>query len=335
MKRLLTGAATTLLLGAAAIAPVIQVDAQMLYAYCTEPTAAITRTVAPTATSSARNETIRPATIEKGCFAIMQASDGKEYRVELSKISYSKLGEKDGEQLNPKKADTSLLYLLTPASQAAIAFDASTDLTQTTATSLTYAHTITGSNPVVVTGTRVCSSTVSGITWNGVAMSAGATNSAAGGTGCEDTIYYLKAPTTGTHNTVVSVNASSDIAAATWSYTGADQTSPAGGSNTVDVSSANSVTLNITTTCDNAWLTAYGDNAGGGYSPAAGTTRRNPLAGGNAKFGVDSNGAKTPTGSYSLGLTSAGAQAWSLVGMAVCPVAAAVAVPIQGIINFE
>jgi hypothetical protein len=265
----------------------------------------------------------------------MRADDGKQYKLELPKTAYAKLGEKDGEQHNPKKADTSLLYLLTPATQAAVAFDASTDLTQTTATSLTYSHTITGSNPVVVTGTRVCSSTVSGITWNGVAMSAGATNSAAGGSGCEDTVYYLKAPATGAHNTVVSVNASSDIAAATWSYTGADQTTPAGGNNTADVTSANSITLSITTTCDNAWLTAYGDNGGGGYSMAAGTTRRNPLAGGNAKFGVDSNAAKTPTGSYSLGLTSAGVQAWSMAGMAICPVGAAVVVPPQDIFIFD
>lgn len=203
----------------------------------------------------------------------------------------------------------------------AIAFDAVTDLTQTTATSLTYSHTTTGSDRILFVGVR-STGTVTGVTYAGTAMVQQAFSDGTGGSGINNYIFSLFAPASGANNVVISMSSSIDIASGAMSYTGANQ------SNTLDatgtaVASATSITFTLTTVLDNCWLVMTGDNAGGGYTEGANTTRRYPVAGGNSKFGFDTNSAQTPAGSKSMSLSSAGSQGWTLVGASFAPVQAA------------
>jgi uncharacterized repeat protein (TIGR01451 family) len=130
-----------------------------------------------------------------------------------------------------------VLSLATLAGHAQVTLDASTSssaqLTSGTNT-LTFAHTSTGSNLVLVVGVSMNISgrnttTVSGITYNGVALTkAGAHNDESLVRRTE--IWYLINPATGANNVVVTLNIPGSgtigtVAGAT-TYRGADQTSP-------------------------------------------------------------------------------------------------------------
>lgn len=119
-------------------------------------------------------------------------------------------------------------------------------------------------------------------------------------------LYYLVAPDTGTHNIVVTNSTGSGILGMAASYTDVNQTSPIDNSAIGDNATGASLTTNITTTADNAWLVGGGTAAYGGIAAGANTTlrRTNGVNTGSALF--DSNGAKTPAGSYSLIITASG-----------------------------
>lgn len=87
------------------------------------------------------------------------------------------------------------------------------------------------------------------------------------------------------------------------------------GTPTIDVgspvdNSSNSVTLNVTTTGDNAWLFSTTRSVDTGDQIAGtGTVERTDTANSTG----DSNGAKTPTGSYSMGWTTSGTKLCGIV----------------------
>lgn len=85
---------------------------------------------------------------------------------------------------------------------------------------LTFAHTVSGANRILVVGTR--EPAVSGVTYNGVALTKAISSS--GGSGVDSAIWYLIAPATGTNNIVVSATANMVCYASSW--TGVDQVSP-------------------------------------------------------------------------------------------------------------
>ena len=80
----------------------------------------------------------------------------------------------------------------------AVAFDAATKSLETTTSPLTWSHTCTGSNLLLVVGITTSHSTspnCTGVTYNGVSMTKiGADRDYVGG---ETTLWYLLAPTTG------------------------------------------------------------------------------------------------------------------------------------------
>ena len=91
----------------------------------------------------------------------------------------------------------------------AIAFDAVTGYTLSGTTSDTFAHTVTGANTIL----WVCAQTgsagtpaISGVTYNGVSMTAAASSGVQTGSNANQRIflYYLVGPATGAHNVVIS-----------------------------------------------------------------------------------------------------------------------------------
>jgi uncharacterized repeat protein (TIGR01451 family) len=128
-------------------------------------------------------------------------------------------------------------FLISLESQAQVALDATTSSSRrltTGTTTLTFAHTTTGTNLVLVVGVSMnisggVSSTVGSVTYNGVALTkAGAQNDS--GNQRRTEMWYLIAPATGTHNVIVTVKvpfaATIGTVAGATTFTGADQTSP-------------------------------------------------------------------------------------------------------------
>lgn len=206
----------------------------------------------------------------------------------------------------------------------AIAYDASANGTALPDTTCTWSHTCTGSNRlliVVITSAGGYEDVITGVTYNSVAMTrvpsvgyvydAGSQNRAV-------FMYYLIAPSTGANNVVVSASSARYLRCASASYTGVKQSGFPDGSNSNSNSgdeSATSVTTSVTTGDDNCW------NISGlmSYQPVAstGVTERQNV---NNYCGLgDSNGAKTPPGSYSMTWTNSTPQWDGAIQVSIAP----------------
>lgn len=197
----------------------------------------------------------------------------------------------------------------------AIAFDAySTG--STTGTSLTVSHTTSGSNRILIVGVQTGtggSSLVTGITYNGTAM----TNiDSSIGNGVQRWLetWYLIAPTSGTHDIVVSTSGSVFIQVVATSYTGALQSGQPDAHGTKASVSGSSFSHAITTVHGECWLVGFLENDGGTIVAGASTTLRSAL-GGLAL--ADSNGT-VAVGSVSLAYTGANAD-WNSLELSIQP----------------
>jgi hypothetical protein len=94
------------------------------------------------------------------------------------------------------------------------------------ANSLTVSHTVAGSNTLLLVGVhcRSASTDVTGVTYNGVAMTLVGTNENSGVTGVQ--WYSLVAPAAGANNVVVSLSSYKLFSVLIYSLTGVDQTTP-------------------------------------------------------------------------------------------------------------
>lgn len=177
----------------------------------------------------------------------------------------------------------------------AIAFDASTDGGTANATTLTWAHTCTGTNLILFVTATTNGATVTGITYNGVAMTS-AGNVATGSN--HSYLYYLIAPATGANNVVVTLSGSANVSGASASYTSVFQ--GALDSATSDSNAAStSITVSTTTVNDNAWLVSGGSTSASVASAGSNTTVRQSTSSIFHPYLTDSNASQTPAGSHS------------------------------------
>lgn len=185
----------------------------------------------------------------------------------------------------------------------AIAFDASSQGQNGGGlATLTFSHTCSGSNRIlfVNTGCHTSIATITGVTYNGVAM----TSVHAPITSPDNfymQLWYLLAPATGANNIVVTASAADGIVGEAASYTGAAQT-------TLDATSiatlqpGTSFTQNITTVADNCWI-VWGNYRGAAIAAGANTVvRQQDLVQYGAAI-CDTNSAQTPAGSKSMNCT--------------------------------
>lgn len=182
-----------------------------------------------------------------------------------------------------------------------IAFDATGNGGTSSATSLTWSHTCTGSNRILfvapqglVSGTdNITSMTYAGAAMTKIAQVQIPTDRLL-------TLWYLIAPATGANNVVINFTGNF-MTGLSSSYTGASQTGVPDASNTGSTTGT-SLTVAVTTVANNCWLVG---NLGNSSSTAvAGTNtfgRLIPPGQGNGFF--DSNAAQTPAGSHSLQTT--------------------------------
>jgi len=199
----------------------------------------------------------------------------------------------------------------------AIAFDAFTAGGFSSSTTHTYSHTCTGSDRILfVHGyTNSNSDLITGITYNGVAMSFISKGSPSGGR--YSYLYYLVAPATGANNVVITASSSTSLGGTSTSYTGASQSGQPDGTQSQLVTETNTDNT-VVTTADNCWavLTSIGAQA----TASTNTTLRGVGSTfGDAKM-FDNNADITPAGSYAMATTSGGAGAIQYLQASFAPV---------------
>lgn len=206
-----------------------------------------------------------------------------------------------------------LLAAVTPAS-AAIAFDAAGGPQYSgSATSITWSHTTTGSDRILIVFHHLASAAGdigTGCTYNSVAMTLiDKHQNTANGVGYTY-LYYLVAPTTGANSVVCSTSAAAAQEGASMSYTGASQTGqPDSFANSASGAQVTTFTTTTTVVASNTWLVGvFADNAFAS-SAGTGTVRRTAASVGLQSGGFDSGGT-VGTGSQSLQATTATATDW-------------------------
>lgn len=215
-------------------------------------------------------------------------------------------------------------------SSIALAFDAASNSGyQSTGTSYSWSHTCTGSNrflAVDVSLLALAGTTVSGITYNGVALSLIGTQ--ASGTGAVRVESWgLIAPATGS-NTIVVTFSGSIVAGASAgcavSYTDVHQTTPTeafNGATATNVGAADA-TVTITTVTDNDWV--HGAVGTDDTAITANQTSRNNVTGTLGSGADEDTGPKTPAGAQAMSYTAVAALAtWAIAGYGIRPVTAA------------
>lgn len=197
----------------------------------------------------------------------------------------------------------------------AIALDATSSSANQVGSSVTFAHTCSGSNRILIVGISIAAGipTVSSVTYNGVALTQIA--SVLGVAADRRTeLWYLIAPATGSNNIVVTLSGAPgaffNVGAV--SYTGAKQSGqPDVSANTSNTTAVTTTSQSVTTTTNNCWTVGViCDGAADQSTTQAGTTFRLKVhnrvgTAGYELFMVDSNGAVGAAGSYSLGETHA------------------------------
>jgi hypothetical protein len=209
-----------------------------------------------------------------------------------------------------------------------ILFDSASNSGYKTANaSYSWSHTCTGSNRILLVGISMLSvagSSVSSITYNGVALSLiRAKASVTGAVRVE--LWGLVAPATGSNTIEVTLSVALDSIGGAISLTGVNQTSPYEGDN--DSSATNvgaaDATVNVTTVADNDLVVDVVASDDTAITVGAGQTQRNNVTGTLGSGAMSTEGPKTPAGSVTSSWTDVGALAtWSIVSVGIRPVAA-------------
>jgi hypothetical protein len=185
-----------------------------------------------------------------------------------------------------------------------IVLDAATDGGLTLpGTSLTWSHTCSGANRILfvgVTAATGASDTVSGVTYNSVAMTR--INTKVVPTDRKIYLYYLLAPSTGANDVVITTSTSDAIAGIAVSYTNVLQVSPIDVNTTNTGTGVTTLATSVTTTVDNDWTVLYTKSAS--VATVAGTNTTQRQTGSISTAMYDSNAALTPTGSKTLNVDS-------------------------------
>lgn len=201
----------------------------------------------------------------------------------------------------------------------AIAFDASSSAKTDGNTSLTFSHTCSGSDRVLIVALCVQNSASSvTATYNGTSMTAAANDS---GAWVSTYMFRLIAPSTGANNVVISWTGSDAAIGLATSWTGVDQTTPLGTAVTA-TGSTTAVTVDVTAASGEVVVdaTSYDQNCGGQtITVGAGQTERlNILTDTSCGLtaGMSSEGG---AGTVTMSWTGSDAQDWVIIGVPLKP----------------
>lgn len=179
----------------------------------------------------------------------------------------------------------------------AIAFDSTTGVAIGATNPQVWSHTCTGSNRILFVAVyKGVSGTISGVTYNGVAMTKIIPLTVVLQ---EVSLWYLIAPTTGSNTVSVTGSGTAQIGGCSSSYTGVNQYGQPDDFTTHIVSVTPTNTTLLTSDEDSCWFVIGAFDNFSGLSAGTGSTLRTNIS--SSTLGIyDSNSAKTPPGSYSM-----------------------------------
>lgn len=200
----------------------------------------------------------------------------------------------------------------------AIAYDTATTSTGSSVNSLSFSHTCTGSDLlllVAVTMRRINSATVDDVTYNGVSMTL-VTTATSGSRYAE--LWRLAGPATGSNTVAVSLSTTEqEVSAGVMSFTGVDQTTPVGTAATA-TGSGTTPSVAVSSTTGELVVDALAIENAGTLSVGAGqTSRYNTFGAGgwNKHAGSTEPGAVSTTMSWS---DTVGGE-WAIIGVPMKP----------------
>ena len=182
----------------------------------------------------------------------------------------------------------------------AIAFDASNQGARNVSAtgSITWNHTCTGANLILLVGVTCTGDNVTGVTYNGVAMTL--IDKTASVAGDFNYLYALQAPATGSNAVVVSLTGTHFLAALSASYTGVNQSVTLDSHTPANTTTATPWSMSTTVVAANCWLVSYNEFTNSSTTTAgSGTTQRQIGNTGQDRNLFDSNGTVS-TGSQTL-----------------------------------
>lgn len=216
-----------------------------------------------------------------------------------------------------------------------ILFDAASNSGyQTLQSTYSWSHTCTGLNGYLTVGVSMLSvagSQVTGITYNGVSMDRIEDQSSVTGA-IRAELWGLVNPSTGTNTISVTLSVALDSVGTATSYTGVHQTSPIEAANTASATNgvgAADATVNITTVADNDWTVNVVATNDTSITAASGNNSKANVSGTLGSGAMGNIGPDTPPSSVTNAWTNvAGLATWSIVAVALRPIAAVSLAPI-------
>lgn len=129
-----------------------------------------------------------------------------------------------------------------------------------TGTSSTIAHTCSGNNRLLVVGvgTDASGDVITGVTYNGVAMTLVDKQQMAGAATRYAYLFYLLNPDSGTNDIVISASPSHNIRSDHASYTGVKQTGQPDASSKATNASTTDLTNSTTVVLPDSWIVSFG-----------------------------------------------------------------------------
>lgn len=212
------------------------------------------------------------------------------------------------------------IYAFPASASANIAVDSTSNITASNwyncGTSCSWNHTVSGSDTMLlVTITSNAGDVVTGVTYNSVSMTQLAKQQRSDAASVFTYIYYLIAPSSGTHSIAVTLSsADANFMGAATSYTGVAQTAPEANATASAVSGT--ATINVTTLTNGAWISGMFYNGSGATMSAGNNT---VFRGGSASSAIaaDSGSGMSTAGSYSLNANNV--SSWIAVAAAIAP----------------
>lgn len=202
--------------------------------------------------------------------------------------------------------------------EAQIANPTASYATPATTATLTWAHTISGSDTGLVAWSWTYSdATTSGCTFNGTSMTFDKTVSSAVGSHLSS--YVQVNPAAGTHNIVcTNTGSAANSAGGALSYTGLAQTGQPDSSGSATATSSTTVSASTTVVATGSWLVMGAVSSIYGTTMTAGASTT--LRGSPNWIGVfDSNGTVS-TGSQALAAADGSAAYWEAIVLSIAPV---------------
>ena len=146
------------------------------------------------------------------------------------------------------QANSGDIVFRTAKGSSQVTFDASASGSTTGATSLTISHTVASQSNRLLIVTISTQGTINTVTYNGASMTKLGTTVTCGASACKGELWSLAAPTTGTHNVVITASASTSIQASVAGFYNVDQTTPLGTPATGSGTTATATATVMTTT---------------------------------------------------------------------------------------